>query len=70
MRRSRIVIASAGLAVVAAIGGVTAAAATVRTARAAVAVLRRITEDPSQTARAWAGRLGSLHLPPSGWAIR
>ena len=31
-------------------------------------VLRRITEDPSQTARAWAGRLGSLHLPPAGWA--
>jgi uncharacterized membrane protein YbhN (UPF0104 family) len=31
-------------------------------------VLRRITEDPSQTARAWADRLGSLHLPPSGWA--
>jgi putative heme transporter len=31
-------------------------------------VLRRITEDPSQTARAWAGRLGSLRLPPSGWA--
>jgi putative heme transporter len=31
-------------------------------------LLRRITEDPSQTARAWAGRLASLHLPPSGWA--
>jgi putative heme transporter len=31
-------------------------------------VLRRMTEDPSQTARAWADRLGSLHLPPSGWA--
>jgi putative heme transporter len=31
-------------------------------------VLRRLTEDPSQTARAWADRLGSLHLSPSGWA--
>ena len=32
-------------------------------------VLRRRTEDPRQTARAWAGRLGSLHLPTSGWLI-
>jgi uncharacterized membrane protein YbhN (UPF0104 family) len=32
-------------------------------------VLRRRTEDPGQTARAWAGRLGSLHLPPSGWLM-
>jgi putative heme transporter len=32
-------------------------------------VLRRGTDDPAQAARAWAGRLGSLHLPPSGWAL-
>jgi putative heme transporter len=30
-------------------------------------VLRRITNDPGQMVRAWAGRLGSLHLPPLGW---
>lgn len=32
-------------------------------------VLRRATDDPGQAARAWAGRLGSLHLPLSGWAM-
>jgi putative heme transporter len=30
-------------------------------------VLRRMTDDPGQTIRYWAGRLGSLHLSPSGW---
>jgi putative heme transporter len=37
-------------------------------ARNAGRVLRRRTDDLGQTARAWAGRLGSLHLPASGWA--
>jgi hypothetical protein len=32
-------------------------------------VLRWGTDDPGQAARAWAGRLGSLHLPPRGWAM-
>jgi uncharacterized membrane protein YbhN (UPF0104 family) len=31
-------------------------------------VLRRSTDDASQMAQAWADRLGSLHLPWSGWA--
>jgi hypothetical protein len=31
------------------------------------AVFRRPAGDPHQTVRAWADRLGSLHLPPSGW---
>jgi putative heme transporter len=30
-------------------------------------VLRRRTDDPGQAVRAWAGRLGSLRLPPAGW---
>jgi putative heme transporter len=29
--------------------------------------VRRPADDPRQTVRAWAGRLGSLQLPPSGW---
>ena len=36
--------------------------------RRAGRVLRRRAGDPGQTARAWAGRLGSLRLPASGWA--
>jgi len=36
--------------------------------RLAGRVMRRITEDPSQATGAWAGRLGSLRLPASGWA--
>jgi putative heme transporter len=32
-------------------------------------VLRRRTDDPGQAARAWADRLGSLHLPPWGWVL-
>jgi putative heme transporter len=31
-------------------------------------VLRRRADDPGQAAQAWAGRLLSFHLPPSGWA--
>jgi putative heme transporter len=30
-------------------------------------LLRRPADDPRQTIRAWATRLGSLQLPPSGW---
>jgi pimeloyl-ACP methyl ester carboxylesterase/uncharacterized membrane protein YbhN (UPF0104 family) len=30
-------------------------------------LLRRNADDPRQTIRAWAERLGSLQLPPSGW---
>jgi pimeloyl-ACP methyl ester carboxylesterase/uncharacterized membrane protein YbhN (UPF0104 family) len=30
-------------------------------------LLRRDADDPRQTIRAWAERLGSLRLPPSGW---
>ena len=30
-------------------------------------LLRRPAADPAQAIRAWAGRLGSLQLPPSGW---
>jgi putative heme transporter len=30
-------------------------------------LLRRDADDPRQTIRAWAERLGSLQLPPSGW---
>ena len=30
-------------------------------------LLRRPADDPRQTIRAWAERLGSLQLPPSGW---
>ena len=30
-------------------------------------LLRRDVDDPRQTIRAWAERLGSLQLPPSGW---
>jgi putative heme transporter len=30
-------------------------------------VSRRITDDPAQTVRAWAGRVESFHLPASGW---
>jgi pimeloyl-ACP methyl ester carboxylesterase/uncharacterized membrane protein YbhN (UPF0104 family) len=30
-------------------------------------VLRRDADDPHKTIRAWAERLGSLQLPPSGW---
>jgi uncharacterized membrane protein YbhN (UPF0104 family) len=30
-------------------------------------LLRRPAADPGQTVRAWAQRLGSLQLPPSGW---
>jgi putative heme transporter len=30
-------------------------------------LVRRPTDDPRQTIRAWADRLGSLQLPPSGW---
>jgi len=30
-------------------------------------MLRRPAADPGQTVRAWAQRLGSLRLPPSGW---
>jgi uncharacterized membrane protein YbhN (UPF0104 family) len=30
-------------------------------------LLRREVDDPRQTIRAWAERLGSLQLPPSGW---
>jgi putative heme transporter len=30
-------------------------------------LLRRSAGDPRQTIRAWAARLGSLQLPPSGW---
>jgi hypothetical protein len=30
-------------------------------------LLRRHVDDPRQTIRAWAERLGSLQLPPSGW---
>ena len=30
-------------------------------------MLRRPASDPGQTIRAWAQRLGSLRLPPSGW---
>ena len=30
-------------------------------------LLRRPAADPRQTVRAWADRLGSLQLPPSGW---
>jgi putative heme transporter len=37
--------------------------------RQAGRALHRSTNDPDQTARAWAGRLGSLRLPASGWAM-
>jgi len=37
------------------------------TLRHASRLLRRPAADPRQTIRAWAGRLGSLQLPPSGW---
>jgi uncharacterized membrane protein YbhN (UPF0104 family) len=30
-------------------------------------LVRRPADDPRQTIRAWADRLGSLQLPPSGW---
>jgi uncharacterized protein (TIRG00374 family) len=44
-----------------------------RSAAWALRHLRRVrhrrASDPGQAARAWAGRLGSLHLPPSGWAL-
>jgi ATP-dependent 26S proteasome regulatory subunit len=30
-------------------------------------LLRRPAEDPVRVIRSWAGRLGSLRLPPSGW---
>lgn len=30
-------------------------------------LLPRMTDDPGQTVRAWAGRAGSFHLPASGW---
>jgi hypothetical protein len=35
--------------------------------RRAGQVLRRSTDHPGQTVRAWISRLGSLHLPPAGW---
>jgi putative heme transporter len=37
------------------------------TLRHGSALFRRPAGDPRQTVRAWADRLGSLHLPPSGW---
>jgi uncharacterized membrane protein YbhN (UPF0104 family) len=37
------------------------------TLRRGSALFRRPADHPSQTVRAWAERLGSLHLPPSGW---
>ncbi len=37
------------------------------TLRQASRMLRRPADDPGQTIRAWAQRLGSLRLPPSGW---
>jgi len=37
------------------------------TLRQASRMLRRPADDPGQTIQAWAQRLGSLRLPPSGW---
>jgi putative heme transporter len=37
------------------------------TLRHASALFRRAADDPRQTVRAWADRMGSLRLPPSGW---
>jgi pimeloyl-ACP methyl ester carboxylesterase/uncharacterized membrane protein YbhN (UPF0104 family) len=37
------------------------------TLRHGSALFRRPAADPGQTVRAWADRLGSLQLPPSGW---
>jgi uncharacterized membrane protein YbhN (UPF0104 family) len=37
------------------------------TLRLGSALLRRTAGDPRRTVRAWADRLGSLDLPPSGW---
>ncbi len=37
------------------------------TLRHGARLLRRDVDDPRQTIRAWAERLGSLQLPPSGW---
>ncbi len=39
------------------------------TLRHGSALFRRPAGDPRQTIRAWAERLGSLRLPPSGWII-
>jgi putative heme transporter len=38
-----------------------------RTLRTGSRLFRRPAADPRQTIRAWAERLGSLRLPPSGW---
>jgi pimeloyl-ACP methyl ester carboxylesterase len=38
-----------------------------RALRRGARLIRRPIDDPRQTVRAWAERLGSLHLPPSGW---
>jgi uncharacterized membrane protein YbhN (UPF0104 family) len=70
--------ASGGVLALAALAGVVAATRRPRlrsalerpaawTLRQGSRLLRRRAGDPRQTIRAWAARLGSLQIPPSGW---